>query len=230
MDMMLATPEVSAPVRRRALRPAPVLDLRQIAVPAGRLDLQADIGDIVLLDGLAPLAAWRVLAIAAGYAFGGPGHCQHGGIATGALSPAQRAALRKRMVARAMQRDELDPRSSLLDNALEAALARGVPLPLARQQALHALESLGLLALREASAALLSPAQQRLGVLARALACQAPLLVLERPELGLDEAQVALLQNALWLAAFDARSAVLMSTRDPALAALAQRRVAPFRT
>jgi ABC-type transport system involved in cytochrome c biogenesis ATPase subunit len=129
------------------------------------------------------------------------------------------------MVARAMLRDELDGEQSLLDSALAAALARGVPAALARQQALQALETLGLAALQHAPAAGLTPAQRRLGVLARALACHAPLLVLEQPETDLDPVQVELLRDALWRAAFDSRSCVLMTTGHAALASLAQRHV-----
>lgn len=224
---LLATPLSHAEPRSRPARPAPVLALKGIALPGGSLSLQAEIGDIVLIDGLAPAAAWRILAIAAGYAFSGPGRSEHGGVDTGALTVPERAALRTRMVARAMLRDDLDASCSLLDNLLAPALARGLPDTLARHQVLHALEALGLLSLQHEPAAALSPAQQRLGVLARALACHAPLLVLERPEAGLDEAQVSLLRNALWLAAFDTRSCVLMTTGHASLASLAQRRVVP---
>jgi putative ABC transport system ATP-binding protein len=225
---LLATPlSTSMPKRDRPARPTPVLSLKGIGVPGGTLSLQAEVGDIVRVEGLAPAAAWRILAIAAGYAFSGPGRSEHGGIDTGALTASQRTALRSRMVARAMLRDDLDASCRLLDNVLAPALARGVPTTLARQQALHALESLGLLSLQHEPAVALSPAQQRLGVLARALACHAPLLVLERPETDLDDGQLALLRNAIWLAAFDTRSCVLMSTGDASLASLAQRRVAP---
>jgi predicted ABC-type transport system involved in lysophospholipase L1 biosynthesis ATPase subunit len=167
---LLAEPISTSLAGNRPLRPAPVLSLKGIRLPGGTLSLQAEVGDIVLIDGLAPAAAWRILAIAAGYAFSGPGRCEHGGVATGALTAQQRAALRSRMVARAMLRDDLDPSLSLLDNVLAQALERGVPATLARQQALHALEALGLRALQHAPAATLPPAQQRLGVLARALA------------------------------------------------------------
>jgi ABC-type lipoprotein export system ATPase subunit len=228
---MLATPVSMSPETMqpgfRPDRAAPVLNLQDIALPGGRLSLRTEVGDIALIEGLPPLVAWRVLAIGAGFAFGGPGRCEHGGVDTRSLTAQERATLRARMVARAMLCDELDIQRSLLDNVLDAGLQRGVPASLVRHQALHALESLGLQALQNEPVSALSLAHQRLGVMARALACHAPLLVLERPENHLDDQQVTLLRSAIWLAAFDSGSCVLMTTGHALLASLAQRGVGP---
>lgn len=206
---------------------APLLQIDGLAVPGGRIDLVADAGDILLVDGVDALAAWRTLAVASGCAFGGPGRCRLAGIDTMALGNEQRTGLRARQVARSMRVDRLDADRTLLDNVVDAATDRGIDAAAARRAALLALESLSMLGDRECRAGELSPKEQRLGVLACALASGAPLLVIEWPELDLGLAEIAGLRQALWLAAHGGGRAVLMATTHPALRSLAQRRVAP---
>lgn len=198
----------------------PILRLQDIPVPAGRLSLQARPGDLVRLQGASDVALLRLLAIACGHAFGGPGRCTIDGEDTRTLDAAGRQALRARCIARALLFDTLEPRGPLVAAVAQGALRNGVPPPSALHRASVELDLLGLGGCQGEAPALLSAAERRLALVARALACRPQLLVLEQPDRDLGAAERASLRRALALAA-DRGVCVLFTASHPSLAALA---------
>lgn len=205
-----------------ATAPVPALALHDLPVPGGRISFEAHAGDLVLLRGATPEAQWRLLAIAAGHAFGGPGRCLIDGQDTRPLDRHTLAALRLRSTARVLARDQLRAAGNLLTVTAQAAVERGVPPPVAVHRAADELARIGLGSRLDASAASLSPAEQRLVLLARAKACRPCLLVVERADDGMDAAERSQLRGALADAAQQG-SCVLMSAEHPSFAAIATR-------
>lgn len=196
--------------RRCALR------LENLPVPGGRLFFSAEAGDLVLLQGASASARLRVLGICAGHAFGGPGRC----LIQGEDSRTQGVATRR--TARVLHFDMLTPGLSLLSATAETAQARGLPGPLALRRATIELELLGLGDCLADAAIDLTPAQQRLALLARAKVCRPAVLVAEDVDEGLDADQRVLMRRALAGAA-EQGSCVVLTGCHPSLADIATR-------
>ncbi len=206
-------------------RPWPVLRFDRVAVPGGAVSFDAHPGEIVHLAGGSTIAQLRVLAVASGHAFGGPGRCEIAGLETMSLGPAQRESLRISQVARALVSDTLDPELPLLANVARMALARGVPAHLALHRASVELDALGLVEGQSLPPTAVGLATQRLAVIARALVCRPRLLVLERPDLGLGPDELTNLRVALLAAASTHGCCVLMTCTQPRLAQAAHQKV-----
>lgn len=202
----------------------PVLRFDDIPVPAGRLSLRAYAGDRVQLQGAGEVALLRLLGIACGHAFGGPGRCRIDDEDTRALDAAGRAALRARCVGRALLFDTLPPEMPLVLAVAQGALRQGVPAPAAVHRASVELDVMALASCATRPAAALSAGERRLALVARALACRPQLLVLEQPDRDLDPAQRATLRRAI-VAAAEHGTCVLFSAGHPSLAAVATHHV-----
>lgn len=214
------------PLHRHAGQQIPALRFDQIQLPGGdTFSFSAAPGEVVQVSGGTPMARLRVLAIAAGYGFGGPGRCEIDGSDTKELDAAERAALRERAVARVLSGDELTARTPLVFAVAEEALKRGASGPLALVRATAMLERMGLAAQAMLPPRALTATQAQLAVIARAMTCRPRLLVLERPEIGLDSAGLARLMTALRHATRREDCCVVMSSQHPLLAASADRRV-----
>lgn len=214
------------PVHRHAGQQIPALRFDRIQLPGGdTFSFAAAPGEVVQVSGGTPMARLRVLAIAAGYGFGGPGRCEIDGCDTKELDAAERAALRDRAVARVLSGAELTPRTPLVFAVAEEALERGASGPLAMVRAMAVLERMGLAAQAMLPPRALTATQVQLAVIARAMTCRPRLLVLERPETGLDTTGVARLMAALRHATRREGCCVVMSSQHPLLAAAADRRV-----
>jgi len=202
--------------------PAPALRFFDVGLPRGRLSFEAHAGELVHLSGGAPIAQLRVLAIASGHSFGGPGRCEIDGLDTKSLDAHQREALRSRQVARALLSDSLQPHLPLLANVAQPALTRGVPAPVALHRASLELDALGMAEQQSLPPSALNAAETRLALVARALVCRPRLLIVERPEVGLGGSEITSLRIALRSAAA-AGCCILMTSMHPRLAAAADR-------
>ena len=103
-----------------------------------------------------------------------------------ALTPSARARLG---LGRTFQRLELFGSLSVRDNVLVALESRGVHGRKARQLADQLLERIGLMAVADAQADVLPTGMARLLELARALACEPKVLLLDEPSSGLGTAE-----------------------------------------
>ena len=100
---------------------------------------------------------------------------------------------------------------SVLTNAAFGLRLRGVKKRLAQERAAVWLETLGLAAKAHRSAATLSGGERRRLALARLLACEAPLVLLDEPTAELDPANVSLIEKVLSDFRFQGGSVVLVS-------------------
>lgn len=205
-----------------ALDRPPALRLHDLPVPGGRLFFTARAGEVVLLRGASPEAQLRLLAIAAGHAFGGPGRCLIDGEGTRSLDRDGLAALRRRSTARVLRFDRLAPGRSLLAATADAALQRGIAPSEALHRAAVELDQLGLTDRMTDSTSSLTPTEARLVLLARARACRPVVLVAEHLDEGMQAAERTLLRSALAGAA-EQGSCVLMTAGHPSFAAIATR-------
>lgn len=110
-----------------------------------------------------------------------------------------------------------DGRSTLENVALALAL-RGLPRSEALERSRRLLTELGLEQRLSARAGSLSGGERQRVVVARALACEAPLILADEPTAQLDEARARQVMDLL-LEANGAGSTVVVATHDPALLA-----------
>jgi putative ABC transport system ATP-binding protein len=209
-----------------ATRSVPAVHFENVALPGGHLSFEAYPGEIVHLEGGTPTTQLRVFAVASAYVFGGAGRCRIDGLDTLTLDDTQRQTLRSHHIARVMVSDSLMPSLPLLANVAQPALQRGQSAHEALQRASNELDSLGLTEAQSLPPSVLSLAQTRLALVARAIACRPRLLLLERPEIGLGAAEITSLRILLSALATSELVCVLMTTTNPRLAASADRRVA----
>ena len=222
---MLSFGPTLEPFELASTEAVPALTFDGVDITGTRLSFDAYAGELVHVAGGAPVAQLRVLAIASGHAFGGPGRCLIDGVDTMALELAEREELRRRRVARALLIDQLQPHLPLMANVVQSALSHGVPARVAFQRAALEIDALGLAEHRSLPPSVLGPAERRLAIIARALVCRPRLLIVERPELGLADAGVAAVRSALQNATASGACCVLMTTEHPRRAAAADRRV-----
>lgn len=202
----------------------PALRLHDLPVQGARLSFTAHAGDVVLLRGGSPELQFRLLAIAAGHAFGGPGECSIDGTPTRELDALALGALRRRATARVLRLDQPRLGLSLLAATAELALQRGLPSTVALTRAAWELDQLGLGGRLSHPTDRLTPAEQRLLLLARAKVCRPCVLVAECLDAGLDAGERAQLRNSIADAAVQG-SCVLLTADHPSFAAIATHHV-----
>ena len=192
-----------------------VLDELDLEVRAGRLTVVAGrsgSGKSTLLralTGLAPVDAGRVTLL---------------GSDVGALDRDARAGVRRRGVAVAAQGGSLVDTLDAVGNLALARAARGLPEDDERIASL--LDLLGLAPLRHRSVGSLSGGERQRVAVARTLAVEPVLAVLDEPTSQLDEANAELVAEALGAAA-DRGCAVVVASHDPVLLAAADTVVSP---
>jgi putative spermidine/putrescine transport system ATP-binding protein len=118
-----------------------------------------------------------------------------------------------RNIAMVFQEDALFPHLSVLDNVAFGPKMRGLARPARRERARAALAALGIAALAERHPGRLEATDRRLVALARAVACQPALLLVDEPAADTPEA----MRHALRSAAGAAR-ATIVATHDRAAA------------
>jgi branched-chain amino acid transport system permease protein len=149
-------------------------------------------GEILGLIGPNGSGKTTLVNIASGLERGDRGEVRLGGQDLMALAP---AAIARRGVARTFQTPNLADALSILDNV--AAARSGVDGGTARRQAMGLLEMLGLSALAMRPAGSVSHAMKRQAEIARALALEPQVLLLDEPAAGLTEAEQAALGDRL---------------------------------
>jgi predicted ABC-type transport system involved in lysophospholipase L1 biosynthesis ATPase subunit len=223
---LLITPRAGTCLATTRFEPTqPVLRLDDIGVGSARLSLQAHPGEIVHLGGGTAVARLRLLTRAAGFVQGSSGRCALRGLDLQELSEPQRLAWREQHVARVLMGDSLPHAATVQASVAMPLVRQGGQIHEALASAAAALDELGAGHLALRTPVSLNVNEQRLALLARALASRPSLLVLEQPEQGLRATQVGALRLALWALSSSGNSCVLMSSDHPRLLASADRYV-----
>jgi ABC-type multidrug transport system ATPase subunit len=190
-------------VQRAGGEPQPVLD---------NLNLVIDGGELVAVTGLRGAGKSTLLAVAAGTLRPRQGEVAIAGRNLGSLQAGLLPYVRRNIgylpAEPPLVRDE-----TVLENVMLVLGARGVAPGAAEAQARTALGDLDIEAMAERPVAALSLPERRLCALARALAGNPPVLVLDDPVAGLDERDRTRLVTALGRAR-QAGAAVLLATSD----------------
>lgn len=188
-------------------RTAPVLALRGV-------DLQAEAGQLALVQGPSGAGKTTLLAILAGLLDADSGSVTCGDVHVSALTPAGRAAWRRRHVGFVLQTFPLTPYLTCLENVLLAARLAGRPPAesrdmLERLQMGHRLDHLP---------ERLSVGERQRTAVARALACRPQLVVADEPTANLDAENEALVLGEL-LRHRDEGGIVVVATHSRAVGA-----------
>lgn len=199
----------------------PVLEFERVELTDQPLSFRLFAGDVVHLSGGSPTLQRQALALAVGRPFSGGGRCRIDGIDTRVRRGQPDGA--RPVVAQALLDDTLNAGLPLLANVALPGLQLGLPANEALQQARDTLGALGLAALLTQRPPLLTPAQRRLALIARALAARPRLLVLEQPDTALDSRQVSALRLGLWALTAHHAGSVLMTSGHARLIASADR-------
>jgi glycine betaine/proline transport system ATP-binding protein len=137
-----------------------------------------------------------------------------GAVDVTALAPAPLRQWRQQATAMVFQRYALLPHRTVLQNVAYPLALRGVPAADAAQQARHWLQRVGLVGVESAWPAMLSGGmQQRVG-LARALAADAPVLLMDEPFAALDPLHRRDMQGLLLGLQQQLRKTVVFITHD----------------
>lgn len=126
------------------------------------------------------------------------------------------------------QHHRVFPHLSALENVAFGLRAQGVPRPEAHEQARQWLDRVGMLPHAGRSAARLSGGQAQAVALARTLAAEPDVLLLDEPFAALDEAARPLLQEVVRRHALDGERPVVLVTHEPADARALADRVVPM--
>lgn len=217
----------SPPLLRRAAHEAAPAALAMEALPVagGLLSLRLAAGDIALLEGGQAAERLRVLAIAAGLGFRGPGRCRLKGLNTRDLAGDARRTLRQRHVGRVLAIDNLPIGLSVRGAVAVPLLAQGLAPDTAFERATRMLDALGTATLAGQRCENLGPRERQLALLARALVCSPTLVVLEDLGVGLGAADLPAVRAALRVATAVEGCSVLMTSPEPRLAGLADQRI-----
>lgn len=205
--------------------PPAALALEALPVGGALLNLRLAAGEIVLLAGGHAHQRLRVLGIAAGLGFRGPGRCRLKGVSTRELAGDARRTLRQRHVGRMLAIDGLPVGLSVRGAVAVPLLAQGLAPHTAFERATRMLEALGPATLAGQRCENLDPRERHLALLARALVCSPTLLVLEDLGTGLHAADLPAVRAALRVATAVEGCGVLMTSTEPRLVGLADQRV-----
>jgi putative ABC transport system ATP-binding protein len=205
--------------------PPPALALEALPVGGGLLSLRLAAGEIALLEGGHTNERLRVLCIAAGLDFRGPGRCRLKGLSTRDLAGDVRRTLRQRHVGRVLAIDTLPEGLSVRGAVAVPLLAQGVAPHTAFARAARMLDALSPVALAGQRCENLDPRERHLALLARALVASPALVVLEDLGRSLHPADLPAVRAALRVAAAVEGCSVLMTSAEPRLAGLADQRV-----
>ena len=209
----------------RPRRPGPaVATLDRVTVRFGertvldRVDLQVCAGALTVVQGRSGSGKSTLLRVLLGLADPDSGDATVAGTALASLDRTGRADLRRRAVAVAAQSGSLAEALDVAENLELARTARGMPADPGAEATV--ITALGLAPLAGRAVRVLSGGErQRVGV-ARSLAVDRPLVVLDEPTSQQDEAHAELITAALADAAAGG-TAVLCATHDPVLLAAA---------
>lgn len=199
---------------------APAVELRAVSVAHGRttvvhaVDLAVGAGETVALLGPSGSGKSSLLAAVAGFLApaGGEVHLAGRRVA----GPGVAVPPEGRSVGVVFQNDALWPHLTVLQTVAYPIERRGVARGLAQAQARALLERAGIAGLADRRPAQLSGGEQQRTGLARALAREAAVYLLDEPTARLDSALKATLQRAIAEQVRDLGAAVLYATHDVA--------------
>jgi putative ABC transport system ATP-binding protein len=147
------------------------------------------------------------------------------GVDVGALTPDQRARLRRHYVGFVFQGFNLLGRTSALENVELPLVYRGVPVPERHKLAGEALASVGLTGWESHTPAELSGGQQQRVAIARAIVTSPLLLLADEPTGNLDTERSKEIMRLLRELNRDRGITIAMVSHDPAIAAWAERTI-----
>jgi ABC-type lipoprotein export system ATPase subunit len=210
---------------------APLLELRGLRWGYGGppvLDgasLRLASAEVLALTGPSGSGKSTLLALAGLLRRPPPGQVFHDGEDAGAASPAWVAA-RRRALRFVFQRPYLLRSLSVVENVAAGALAAAGPAARLDDRATALLAGLGLEGLGARWPEALSGGQQQRVALARALIGAPRLLLADEPTASLDAAAATVVAESLRALATRQGCGVLLTTHDPRIAAIADRRLA----
>lgn len=145
------------------------------------------------------------------------------GVDVGKLSRDQRALLRRHHLGFVFQGFNLLSRTTALENVELPLIYRGMPKRQRRQQALEALDSVGLKAWQAHAPSELSGGQQQRVAIARAIVTEPSVLLADEPTGNLDTAHSQEIMDLLTTFNHERGITVVMVTHEPEMAAYANR-------
>lgn len=199
---------------------APAVELRAVTVAHGRttvvhaVDLAVLAGETVALLGPSGSGKSSLLAAVAGFLAPADGEVHMGGRCV--AGPGVSVPPEGRSVGVVFQNDALWPHLTVLQTVAYPIERRGVARALAQAHARALLERVGISALADRRPAQLSGGEQQRTGLARALAREATVYLLDEPTARLDAALKATLQRVISEQVRDLGAAVLYATHDVA--------------
>jgi putative ABC transport system ATP-binding protein len=147
------------------------------------------------------------------------------GVDVGALTPDQRARLRRHYIGFVFQGFNLLGRTSALENVELPLVYRGVPVPERHRLATEALAAVGLTGWESHTPAELSGGQQQRVAIARAIVTSPLLLLADEPTGNLDSDRSKEIMRLLKELNRDRGITIAMVTHDPAIGSWAQRTI-----
>ena len=189
---------------------------QQLGVRAAVQDVCLDIcaGEIFVVMGLSGSGKSTLLRLLNGLIRPSSGDVLVQGRSLAALTPSELADLRRHQMAMVFQSFALFPHRSVLDNAAFGLEVAGVPRRVRQSRAIEALERVGLgQELRKRPAQLSGGMQQRVG-LARALALDPPILLMDEAFSALDPLIRVDMQDLLLDLQAEQRRTVVFITHD----------------
>lgn len=187
------------------------------------VDLVVEPGELVAIVGSSGAGKSTLLHLLGALDEPTSGTVAIGGQALGGLSDAERTVLRNRTVGFVFQFHHLLREFSALENVMMPLRIGGVAESEARDRARHLLEQVGLGPRLHHRPAALSGGEQQRTAVARALAARPKVLLADEPSGNLDWHNAEALHDLLVRLAKDERTATVVVTHNPSLAARADR-------
>jgi putative ABC transport system ATP-binding protein len=203
-----------------------VYGLGSVAVQALRgVDVRIERGEFVAVMGPSGCGKSTAMNILGCLDVPTGGIYRFAGVDVGALTPDQRARLRRHYVGFVFQGFNLLGRTSALENVELPLVYRGVPVPERHKLAGEALASVGLTGWESHTPAELSGGQQQRVAIARAIVTSPLLLLADEPTGNLDTERSKEIMRLLRELNRDRGITIAMVSHDPAIAAWAERTI-----
>lgn len=201
-----------------------VYGLGNVAVPALRgVDVRIECGEFVAVMGPSGCGKSTAMNILGCLDVPTGGAYRFAGVDVGALTPDQRARLRRHYIGFIFQGFNLLGRTSALENVELPLVYRGAPVPERHRLAAEALASVGLTGWESHTPAELSGGQQQRVAIARAIVTAPMLLLADEPTGNLDTERSKEIMRLLKELNRERGITIAMVTHDPAVAAWADR-------
>jgi putative ABC transport system ATP-binding protein len=203
-----------------------IYGLGNVAVPALRgVDLRIECGEFIAIMGPSGCGKSTAMNILGCLDVPTGGYYRFADVDVGALTPDQRARLRRHYIGFVFQGFNLLGRTSALENVELPLVYRGVPAPERHRLAAEALASVALTGWESHTPAELSGGQQQRVAIARAIVTAPMLLLADEPTGNLDTERSQEIMRLLKQLNRERGITIVMVTHDPAIAAWADRTI-----